>query len=206
VGVQREARRRVGRDADPAVTHHLAQELGEQIEQAGELAAHAERAHLGGDHGFEQRLIQVGGDAVTDLRALVTQMDEELVGRRGRADGPAQRTQQIAHPALEHVVTGAGALGPESVALIVGTAQDHRHVLGRRLGLEQTTQLHARDARHPQVGDHRRGRIRQGGHRTLGRARGGHDVIALHAQALREHLPPRRVGVDENQTSRRIHA
>src|SRR3954463_8394075 len=69
------------------------------------------------------------------------------------ADGPVEGAQQIAHPPLEDVVAGAGPLRPEAVPLVVRPAQHDGHALGGRLRLEQTTEMHTREAWDPEVAE-----------------------------------------------------
>jgi hypothetical protein len=83
---------------------------------------------------------------------------------------------------------GPCPLGPESVARIVGTAQQHRHVLGRRFCTKQTRELHARDASHPKISDDQGGRTTERSVSALDGAREACHFVALHAKSLDQHV------------------
>ena len=101
VAVDRPSRaRRVGVHGQPAVAGHAGHELRQQVEQAGEGLAHAEGAHLGGDHRLEQGVVQVGGDAVADVGLAAAQLEEDVLLGRACGDGLGQRAHQLAHAPL----------------------------------------------------------------------------------------------------------
>jgi hypothetical protein len=139
VRVQGEAARRLGRDRHPAVPRDLAQELTEQIKEAIEGATEREVAHLRGDDGLEQRLVEIRRDAIPDVEPAWSQLGEEPIRVRSVRDRAPQRTHEIPHAPPDHVGGGASLFGPEAVALTVGSAQDDGHVFGRRFRAQQAT-------------------------------------------------------------------
>ena len=80
--VQAQPRRRLGDHRHPAIAGDLAHELAQQIEQPIERAAQAEVAHLGRDHRLEERVVEVGRDAIADVGVGVAELGEEVVARR----------------------------------------------------------------------------------------------------------------------------
>lgn len=191
-------------EADPSVAREPGEELREQIEEPLDLAAHREGAHLGRHDRLEERGVEVGRDPITDVEVRAAELGEERRGSGRAGDGIGDRPHEVAHPALLHVGGGARSLRPEPVAAGERTAEDDRHVLGRRLRAEEPTELHAGDTGHPQIGDDDRRRLGERDARPFGRARRGIDVVALHAQARREDVAGRLTRIDQDH-ARTVH-
>jgi hypothetical protein len=141
-----------------------------------------------------------GRDALADVGLRARELGEEAVAARRGGDGARERPNEVAHAALLDVRGGAGALGPEAVALPLGPPEDDRDVLRGGLGLEEATELHARDAGHPEVRHERGGRVGERQPRAFGRIGGLRDDEALHLQAAAEHGARRFRRVDQDDS------
>ncbi len=101
-------------EPEPAVAAQLREQLAQEIEQALERARAGQRAHLRGDHGFEQRGVEVLRDPIADVDHAAAELHEEAVARRRRDDGLFERAHELARGALHDVGDRARALGPRS--------------------------------------------------------------------------------------------
>ena len=84
--------------------------------------------------------------------------------------------------------------------MTVFAPEDHGHVLGRGLGLEQAAQLGARDAGHRQVGDHDARRLLESTDRLYAVVR-GRDFVPERTQSGRKGVSRVGLRIDEEDAA-----
>ena len=155
VGVKTKMERTSDKQCQPAVTQHLRNELGQQIEKAIDGSAGRQRANFSRQHRLEKRGVEVGRYAIPNRGFCVLQLREKSVVLGGRdGDGSRNGAHQIAHSTFHHIGRSACPLGPEAVSWIVRPAQNHRYTFRGRLGADKARELNTGDSRHPQIRDH----------------------------------------------------